>query len=162
MSTNSPVKKSQKTGSSFLRDERIASDGARFPYNARYNKQASSSLLPNNISPHPNVVQDHLLSAAAAASALTALKREVIFLDGADDSGADPEGGGNGIDLLSDNEYNTSVRMRMTRMLSMQYSATNPRTFSQESMRSQLADPLREPKGYIVKRALNVERSDSR
>ena len=133
MSTNYPVKKSQKTGSSFLQGERLVSDGAHFPDNAHYNKQASSSSLPNNISPHPNAVQDHLLPAAAAASALTALKREVIFLDGADDSDADPEGGGNGIDLLSDNEYNTSVR-RMTRMLSMQYSAMNRRTFSQESM----------------------------
>jgi hypothetical protein len=44
----------------------------------------------------------------------------------------------------------------------MQYSATNPPTFSQETMRSQLVGPLVDCKGYIIKRALAVEWSDGR
>jgi hypothetical protein len=67
-----------------------------------------------------------------------------------------------GVEILYDSEYNTAVRMRIQQMLLMQYSATNPRTFSQETMCSQLVGPLMDHKGYIIRRALAVEQSDSR
>ena len=44
----------------------------------------------------------------------------------------------------------------------MQNSASNPCTFSQETMRLQLVDPLLERKGYLIQRAKAVERSDNR
>jgi hypothetical protein len=80
----------------------------------------------------------------------------VIFLDSSD------EETGTATELLYNDEYSTAVRMRIQRMLLMQFSPTNPRTFNQETLRSQLVGPLQERKGYIIKRALSVEKSDSR